>query len=99
MQAKKSIEIKHGLARNINCGPHGVILLLAVWDNDVQSVGRASLKDHDQPFRAHARLSRAHGGASQKARYRRRADNGKRAVTKKDATCDGHKKQLLAASC
>jgi hypothetical protein len=61
-----------------------------VGDNNVQSVRRAALKNNDQPLGAHAGLSRAHRGASQKAWYRRCADNGQRAVTKKDATRDGH---------
>ena len=96
MQAEEAIEIDYGLARNVDAGPHRVILRLGVRHHDIQTVGGAALKDHDQPLGARARLSRAHSGASEKTRHRGRADDGKRAVAKKYATSDGHKKALLA---
>ena len=91
MQAEESVKIEHGLARNINARPHGVILLLAVRHHDVQTVSRAALKNYDQPLGADARLSRAHGGTSKEARHCCGSDDGKRAVAKKDATRNSHK--------
>src|ERR1022692_837731 len=89
MQAEEAIEIEHSLAWNIDAGPHGVILRLAVRHNNVQTIGRAPLKNHYPAFGARARLSRAPCGAREKAGHRRRSDNGQSAVTKKDATRDG----------
>ncbi len=54
MQAEEAVEIEHGLARNIDAGPHGVVLRLAVRNHDVQAVGRAALKNYDQTLVAHA---------------------------------------------
>ena len=90
MQPEESIEIKHRFARNVDARPHGVILRFAIRHHDVQAVGCAALEDHDQALIAHARLS-TYGGASEKTRHRRRADDGERAVTKKDATTNCHK--------
>jgi hypothetical protein len=54
MQAEEAVEIEHRLARNVDGGPHGVILRLGVRDDDVQSVGRAALEDDDQALGASA---------------------------------------------
>ena len=47
---KKAIQIDHRVTRNIDRWPHGVVSLLAVRDHDIQTVGRASLKDDHQPL-------------------------------------------------
>jgi hypothetical protein len=60
--------------------------------HDIQTVGRAALKDYNQAPGAGTRLNRAPGGASEKTRNRGRADDGECAVAKKDATSDGHNK-------
>src|SRR5580700_3375745 len=100
MQAEESIEINHGLAWNVDAGPHGVILRLGVGNNNIQPVGRATLEDHDQALAACARFSRAPRGASQKTWHCGRSDDGECAVTKKNASSDRHKKNswLLAFS-
>src|SRR5579863_10123733 len=100
MQPEESVQIKHRLARNIDARPHRVILRLAVRDHDVQTIGRAALEDDDQAFRARARaaLRRAESGTREKAGHCCGANHGKAAVAKKNATSNGHKKQLLAAS-
>ena len=92
MQPEESIEIKHSLARNIDAGPHRVILRFTVRHHNVQPIGRPALKNHDQPLGARTGLRRAHGRTSQKARHRRRPDDGQRAVAKKNATGNGHGK-------
>src|SRR5712691_1341664 len=91
MQAEESIEIKHIFARNIDAGPHGVILRLRMRHHNVQSVSRAALEDDDQAFVARARLRHAPCGTSKKARHRRRTDDGEGAVAQKDATSKCHK--------
>jgi hypothetical protein len=91
MQAEEAIEIEHSLARNIDAGPHGVVLRLGVRYHDIQPIGRTPLKNHDQAPGARPRRSRAHRGASQKAWHGGGTDHGECAVTKKDATCDGHR--------
>src|ERR1022692_1096372 len=91
MQPKESIKIEHSLARNVDARPHGVILRLGMRNHDVQTVGRAALEDHNQPLVARTRLSRTPCGASKKTWHRRGADDSESAVTKKDATSNGHK--------
>ena len=76
MQSEEAVEVDHRLARNIDAGPHGVVLRLGVGNYDVQSVGGTALKDHDQAFGASAILDGAESCAREKARHRRRADHG-----------------------
>src|SRR5208337_1833884 len=100
MQPKETIEVEHRFARNVDAGPHGVVLGLGVRDHDIQTIGCAALKDHDKALVTRARLNRAHGCASQKAWHRSSADDCEGAVAKENATSDGHKKRswLLAPS-
>ena len=91
MQAKESVKIKHSLARNVDAGPHGVILRIAVRHHNIQTVGSPTLEDHDQPLGAQARLSRAQGRTRKKTRHRSRTGNGKRTVANKNATSNSHK--------
>ena len=96
MQPEEAIEIEHILPRNVDTWPHRIVLRFAMRYDDIQTIRRAALKDHDQAFGTYAGLSRSHGGTRQKARHRRRADDGESAVTKKNAACNCHEKQLLA---
>src|SRR5580693_5536317 len=100
MQAEEAVKIEHGLARNVDAGPHRVILRLAIRHHNIQTVGRPTLEDHHQALGARTRLSRTHCGASKKTRHGRRPDDRKRTVAKKNPTCNGHKNssQLLATS-
>ena len=45
MQAEEPVEVDHRLARNVDAGPHGVILRLGVRNNDIQAIGRTALKN------------------------------------------------------
>src|SRR5271169_1254974 len=91
MQSEPAVEIEHRLAGNVDAGPHRVVLRLGVRDNDVQPIGGAALKDHDQALRAATVFDGAKSGASQKTRNGRRADHGHSAVAKEYAASDGHK--------
>jgi hypothetical protein len=48
MEAKEAIEINDLVLRNGNAGPHGVIVGLAVGDDDVETVDGSALEDHDE---------------------------------------------------
>jgi len=82
MQSKKAVEIKHGFLRDVDGRPHGVVTRLAVRHNDVESVRRAALENHDESFGAHSGVNRAQSRARKKARQRRRADHNQRSVAK-----------------
>jgi len=90
MQSEKSIEIDHGLPRNVNAGPHRVILRLGVRHNDIQSISGAALENDDEPFGAASVLSRAKRSPGKKAWHGSRPNDGERAVAKKYAACDRH---------
>ena len=89
VQPEKAIEVDHRFARNVNAGPHGVIIRLAMRDADVQAISRAALKDHDQPLSCEA-LIRAESRALQKHRHRRRSYCRQRRVAKKYTPSDCH---------
>src|ERR1700733_2203381 len=98
MQSKKSIEIEHRLLWNIDAWPHGIVLRLGVRHYDVQSVGGAALKNDHQPLGACSGLSSPESRARQKTGYRRRADNGKRAIAKKNTARNRHHHSLARSS-
>ena len=56
MQSEKSVEINCGAfnaltrAGNCDCGADFVVILFTKWHNDIQTVGRAALEQHDQFF-------------------------------------------------
>ena len=80
MQAEESVEIEHLIFGNRDAGPHRVVILFAIGNNDVESVGCAALEDHDQPLaRRDSRGLRQHG-AHKKVGHRRGAGNGQRAL-------------------
>src|SRR5215467_5847809 len=82
MQAEESVEIDYALAGNVDARAHGVILLLAVGDDHVQSVGSAALKDDDQAFWASCVFDGAERGACEEAWHGGGADHGDSAVVK-----------------
>src|SRR6266700_3583805 len=100
MQPEESIEVEHRLARDIDAGPHGIILRLGIRDDDVEPIRGTALKNYDQPLTAPSSLDGTVRSAGQKARHGGSADDGERAVAQKDATRDGHEKGswLLAFS-
>jgi hypothetical protein len=59
--------------------------------NNIQTIGRAALKNHHQPLAARPRIGNSPCGARQEARQRSRANGRERSVTKKNATSDLHK--------
>src|SRR5215468_2117203 len=98
MQSEEAVEIQCGFPWDVDRGACCVISGLAVGHNDVQSVGGAALKDHDQALGTRSRFGRAKSGAGEKSGQRRRADGGKGAVAKKNTASDGHEHQLSALS-
>jgi hypothetical protein len=97
MQSEEAVEIEDRLFGNVNTGTHGVILGLAVRDDDVESIGRTALEDHDQSLGTSGVLGGSESGASQETWDRGRTDYGESAVAEEDAT-SWHKK-LLAMRC
>src|SRR5579864_3377828 len=90
MQSEEAVEIEDRLPGNVDAGAHGVVLGLAMWDDDVKSIGRAALEDHDQALRTGGVLGGSESGSGQETWHRGRADHGESAVAEKDATTDGH---------
>src|SRR5215467_771473 len=96
MQAEESVEIDHILARNIDARPHGVILFLAVRDDDVESVGCAALEDDDQAFWGCSVFDGSKRGTPEEAWYGGGTDHSESAVAEEYAT--GWHESLLAFS-
>jgi hypothetical protein len=62
MEAEEAIEVENLVLGNGDAGAHGVVVLLAIRDNDVETVGGATLKDdHEAATRCGGGLS--HDGA------------------------------------
>ena len=102
MQSEESVEIDHRLSRNVDAGPHRVILRFGMRYNDVQSIGGATLENHDEPLGATAILNRTKGRSGKKAWNGGRPDDGEGAVAKKNAACNGHvhpSSQFSVVSC
>src|SRR5581483_1235830 len=94
MQPEETIEIKNRAPGNVDRGTHRVIRLFAVWDYDVQSVGRAALKDHDQTLRAGTGLGGTQCCTPKECRNARGAHQREGAVAEKNSTGD-HKSSEL----
>jgi hypothetical protein len=62
-----------------------------VWNDDVETVGRAPLEDYDQALRARTAVNGSEGGASKKTRDCGGADYGDGAVAQ-EYTTGWHKK-------
>src|SRR5581483_1980025 len=97
MQAEESVEIENRFLRDVDAGPHGVILRLPMRHHDVQPVRGAALKNYNQALGSPAILNGSERRPFEKTRQRCRADHGQCTVTKKNPTSDGHRK-LLASS-
>src|ERR1700733_8020090 len=95
MQPKKTVEIDYRPARNVDAGPHRIVLRLGVRHHDVETIGCATLENYNQPLGASRRLGRPPCGTSQKAGHRRRSNDHETAVAKKDSTCNRHKSFLV----
>src|SRR6266566_2284827 len=91
MQSEKAIEVEHGFMRNINVRAHCVVLLLAVWDNNIQAICGPSLENYHQAFVMGVRTPCAQGSASQEAGHSRRAHDGKNTIAKEYPACNSHK--------
>src|ERR1700676_4167804 len=91
MQSEKAVEVEHGFMRNINVRAHCVVLLLAVWDNNIQAICGPSLENYHQAFVLGVRTYCSPGSASQEARHSRRAHDGKSAIAKEYPACNSHK--------
>ena len=48
MEAEEAIEVENLVGGDGDAGTHGVVVLLAVGDNDIEAVGSAALKDDDE---------------------------------------------------
>ena len=48
MQAEEAIEVEDLILRNRDAGAHGVVVLFAVGNDDVEAVGCAALEDDDE---------------------------------------------------
>ncbi len=95
MQSEEPIEIDHRFARNVDAGPHRIILRLTVRDYDVEPVSRASLEDDYETLAARG-FDRSERGAGQKAGHGSRPHDGERALANENAA--SNHTQLLARS-
>jgi hypothetical protein len=91
MQSEKAIQVEHGFMRNINVRAHCVVLLLSVWDNNIQAIRRPALENYHQAFVMGVRTHRTQGSASQEAGHSRRAHDGKSTIAKEYPACNSHK--------
>src|SRR6516165_1807080 len=48
MQAEEAVEINDLLLRDGNAGPHRVVVLFAMRNDDVEAVGSSALEDYDE---------------------------------------------------
>src|SRR5712692_4011387 len=90
MQAEKAIEINHHIARDVDGGPHGVIRLLTVRYDNVETIRRSALEDDHQAFVPCSGFHRAVSGPREEAGDGRRADHGQSAVSQEYPTGDRH---------
>src|SRR5579864_8026503 len=91
MEAEEAIEIEHRPARNVDAGAHCVILRFVMGNDDVQTIRRTALKNHDQPLIACSGVHSTERGASEKAGNRSRPNDGEPTVPYEYATRNCHK--------
>src|SRR4029078_7572880 len=89
MYPREAVEIKHTAARDIDAGAHRIVGGFGVRDNDVQSVGRAALKDDDRALCIRG-LACTGSCAREKRRHSRRSNHSQCSVTEEYATSNGH---------
>src|SRR5438270_2688044 len=90
MQPKEAIQIEHAQARNSDAGAHVVVRLLTMRHYDVQTVGRAALKENDQALRSWSSGFRGIHRARKKTGNHAGTHNGQRAVLQKNSASNGH---------
>src|SRR5258708_27363140 len=90
MQSEKAIQVEHGFMRNINVRAHCVVLLLGVWDNNIQAICGPALENYHQAFVMGVRARHAQGSASQEAGHSRRAHDGKSTIAEQYPACHSH---------
>ena len=88
MQTEESVEIDDLLLRDGNAGAHGVVVLLAIGHDDVETVSGAALKDDDEAARRSSRLSE--NGAHEEAGDGGGAGKGERAFVEEEPPVDIH---------
>src|SRR6267143_1593836 len=99
MQSEKAIEVEHGFMGNINVRSHCIVLLLAVWNNNIQAICGPSLENYHQAFVMGIRTYCAQGSASQEAGHSRRAHDGKSTIAKEYPACNSHKVSGRDGAC
>src|SRR2546425_8340910 len=90
MKSEEAVQVGHCTARNIDGWPHRVISRFAMWNHDVQTIGGAALENDDQPLFLVSQRFGAESGPSEEPRNRGGAHDRHCAITKKNATGDGH---------
>jgi hypothetical protein len=90
VQTEETVEIEYRLLWNVDAGAHGVVVLLAVRDDDIEAVGGATLKNYDEALGASGTVGCAECGPGEEAWDRGGADHGESAVAEEDATSGGH---------
>ena len=71
MQTEEAVQIDHLILLDSDRRAHGVIVLLAIGDNDVEAVGGATLEEYDQLLMIGGGSRHlSHDAASEKGRYR-----------------------------
>src|ERR1700680_2704659 len=99
MQSEKAIEVQHGVMRDINVRAHCVVLLFAVWDNNIQAICGPSLENYHQAFVMGVRTHCAQGSASQEAGHSRRAHDGESTIAKENPARNSHKGSGRDGAC
>jgi hypothetical protein len=89
MEPKEAVKIDNLVLRNGDCGSHGVVILFAVRDDSIQTVGRAALENDNEPLAGSADSLSQHG-ANQETWDGRGAGYGKRAFVEKESPTDLH---------
>ena len=89
MEAEEAIEVENLVLRNGDAGTHGVVVLFAIGDDDIETVGGAALEDDDETAIGRCCCVLAENGADQKAGDCRGAGDGKRAFAEKESAVDG----------
>jgi hypothetical protein len=89
MESEEAVKIDNLVLRDGDCGAHGVVILFAVRDHNVQTVGRAALEDDNQPLTGSAG-GLSHDRANQETGDGRGARYGKRSFVQKESPIDLH---------
>ena len=97
MQAELPVQIQHVLLLDRNRRTHRVVVLLLIRHHDVQSVGRATLKQHHQFLSARLRrCALGHHAPHQETRYHRGPDERQRSIFHKASPRDPAPRPIAA---